>query len=365
VLGVQRAASDQEIKSAYRKLALQFHPDRNPEPGAEERFKEATEAYSVLADPQKRASYDRFGHAGVGGVGTGGFDPSIFADFPDFAEILSSFFGMGDLFGTGARRRSWAQRGADLREDLQLQFEEAVFGATKKVKIRRHETCSECGGSGIERGHGPVTCRTCGGHGQVRYQQGFFTIARPCSACQGRGTVITHPCPGCKGEGRRIRERTIEAKVPAGVEDGTRIRYAGEGEAGVHGGPPGDFYIVLHVKPHAFFERDGKDLHCVLPISFPQAALGTELEVPTLEGTHRLKIPEGTQSGTRLRIRHKGVPAMNGHGRGDLFVTIKVQTPTHLSKRQRELLQDLGLVTEVEDEPGQPSLLSKVKDIFG
>ncbi len=360
-----RNASEQEIKSAYRKLALQYHPDRNPNnPEAEERFKEATEAYSILVDPEKRASYDRFGYAGVGGVGGGGFDPSIFSDFPDFADILGSFFGMGDLFGTSSRRRSWSQRGADLREDLELEFEEAVFGTTRKTKVRRNEACEPCGGSGSESGHGRETCRACGGRGQVRYQQGFFTIARTCNSCQGRGSVITHPCSACKGEGRRVRERTIEVKVPPGVEHGTRIRYAGEGEAGLHGGGAGDLYMVLHVKPHAFFERDGKNLHCVIPVSFPQAALGAELDIPTLEGTHKLKIPEGTQSGTTLRVRHKGVPALNGHGRGDLFVTVKVQTPTKLTKRQRELLQELGLMTEVENKPEDSSLLNKVKDIF-
>ena len=364
MLGVTRTASEQEIKSAYRKLALQFHPDRNPNnPDAEERFKEATEAYTILADGQKRAQYDRFGHAGVGsGMGVGGFDPTIFQDFSD---ILSDLMGFGDIFGGGTRRRSWAQRGADLREDVTLEFEGAVFGTEIKVQVRRHETCEKCEGSGIAPGKSAATCRTCGGRGQVRYQQGFFSIARTCTTCQGRGTVVTHPCPGCEGEGRVLRERTKEVRVPAGVEDETRIRMAGQGEAGVHGGPPGDLYVVLHVKEHPFFEREGRDLRCVVPVSFAQSALGAEIEVPTLEGPHSLKVPEGTQSGTTFRLRGKGVPALNGHGKGDLYIEVKVQTPTKLSKRERELLQELGALSGVENRPVHRTLLSKVKNIFG
>jgi molecular chaperone DnaJ len=367
VLGVGRTATDVEIKSAYRKLALQYHPDRNPNnPDAEEKFKECSEAYAILADQEKRARYDRFGHAGVGGAGgPAGFDPSV---FQDFSEIFGDFFGFGDLFGGqggGGRRRSRAQRGADLREDLTLEFDEAVFGTETTVNVRRHEACEECRGAGVAPGKSPVTCRTCGGRGQVRYQQGFFSIARTCSTCQGAGSVITDPCLKCKGEGRVLRQRTVEAKVPAGVEDGTRIRYAGLGEAGHFGGPAGDLYIVLHVKEHSFFEREGNDLHCVIPVSFTQAALGTEIRVPTLEGEHVLKVPDGTQSGTTFRIKNQGVPVLNGHGKGDLFVEVRVQTPTKVNKRQRELLLELDGTMRIENRPQRRTLLGKVKDIFG
>lgn len=362
VLGVARGASEQEIKSSYRKLAMQFHPDRNPNnPDAEEKFKEATEAYAVLADGEKRALYDRFGHAGVSNAGGGGFDASAFQDLTD---IFGDFFGFGDIFGGGGRRRGRAQRGADLREDVNLEFEEAVFGTETKVVVRRHESCEECRGSGAAPGKAPVTCRSCAGRGQVRYQQGFFSIARTCPTCQGTGSVITDPCQKCKGEGRILRQKTVETKVPAGVEDGTRIRFNGLGEAGAFGGPAGDLYVVLHVKEHAFFERDGNDLHCVVPISFTQAALGAEIRVPTLEGEQILKVPDGTQSGTTLRLRGKGVPVLNGHGKGDLFVEVRIQTPGKLSKRQRELLQELEGTLQVENKPQRRGLMNKMRDMF-
>jgi molecular chaperone DnaJ len=364
ILGVQRGATEQEIKSAYRKLALQFHPDRNPNnPDAEEKFKECSEAYAILADAEKREMYNRFGHAGVGaGVPGGGFDASVFQDFGD---IFGEFFGFGDLFGGGrSGGRTRAQRGADLREDITIEFEEAAFGVEKQITYRKHELCEKCNGSGSAQGKAPASCRTCGGRGQVRYQQGFFSIARTCSTCHGAGSVISDPCTNCRGEGRVVQQKTIDAKIPAGVEDGTRIRFTGVGEAGVHGGPPGDLYLVLRVKQHAFFERQGNDLYCVVPISYTQAAVGTEIQVPTLEGEQTLKIPEGTQSGTVLKLRGKGVPVLNGHGKGNLFVEVRVQTPTKLTKRQRELLQELQGISQVENKPQRTSILDKMKDIF-
>jgi molecular chaperone DnaJ len=368
VLGVSRTANDQEIKSAYRKLALQYHPDRNPDnPEAEERFKECSEAYAILADAEKRARYDRFGHAGVGsnaGQGPGGFDATVFNDFQD---IFGDIFGFGDMFGGGGggRRRTRAQRGADLRDDLTLEFEEAVFGVTKQVEVRRHEECELCKGTGVAPGKAPINCTTCGGRGQMRYQQGFFSITRACSTCGGSGKLIVDPCNQCRGQGRVTRDRTVTVKVPAGVEEGARILYSSEGEAGVFGGPPGDLYIVLHVKEHSFFERDGKNLYCVVPLSFTQAALGSEIQVPTLEGEYTLKVPEGTQTGTHFKLKSKGVPVLNGHGRGDLYVEVKVQTPAKLNKRQRELMHELHETLSVENKPVSRSLLNKVKEIFG
>jgi molecular chaperone DnaJ len=358
---VERGAGEQEIKSAYRKLAMQHHPDRNPgDAAAEERFKEASEAYSVLADGDKRAAYDRYGHAGVNSGG-GGFNEAVFHDFHD---ILGDFFGFDIFGGRGGQRRTRVQRGADLREDLNLEFEEAVFGTEASVNVRRHETCEDCRGAGTAPGKAPVTCRTCAGHGQVRHQQGFFSIARTCSTCQGLGQVITDPCVKCKGHGRVLRQRVVEAKVPAGVEDGTRIRFTGFGEAGPFGGQAGDLYVVLHVKEHAFFEREGSDLQCVVPVSIVQATLGAEIQVPTLRGEHTLKIPEGTQSGTTFRIKNQGVPILNGRGSGDLFVEVRIQTPTKLTKRQRELLHELSETLKVENSPQRRSLFGKMKEMF-
>jgi len=367
VLGVSRTANDQEIKSAYRKLAMQYHPDRNPDnPEAEDQFKECSEAYAVLADAEKRARYDRFGHAGVSGNGGVGFDPSNFAGVQDiFGDIFSGFGGFGDIFSGGRGRRSRAQRGADMREDVTLEFEEAVFGVTKEVKIRRLEECDACHGTGAAPGKSPITCTTCGGHGQVRYQQGFFTIARTCSTCQGSGKLIVDPCSNCKGQGRLRRERSVTVKVPAGVEDGQRMLYTGEGEAGFAGGPSGDLYVVLHCKEHEFFVREGKDLHCIVPLSVVQAALGAEITVPTLEAEQVLRIPEGTQTGTTFRLKHKGVPELNARGRGDIIVRVKVQTPTRLSKRQRELLEELQQTMSVENKPVSRTLISKMREMFG
>lgn len=364
ILGVTRTASDQEIKSSYRKLAMQYHPDRNPgNPQAEDKFKEASEAYSVLIDSEKRARYDQFGHAGLGNGGFSGFDPSNFSDFSDvFGDLFSDFFGV-NVGGGGRRNR--VQKGEDARADLTLTFEEAAFGKKTEVRVRRHETCEQCRGSGSAPGKGPATCTTCGGRGQVRYQQGFFSMTRTCPSCHGAGRVIADPCTKCKGEGRQARERTVEVTVPPGVEDGTRMRYQEQGHAGGVGGPAGDLYVMLHVKPHPFFEREGKDLFCSVPISFSQAALGAEIVIPTLDGEYKLKIPEGTQSGTMLRVRGKGVPSIRGGGKGDLHVQVRVQTPAKLTKRQRELLTELSGTSAVENQPEPRSLFEKVKEIFG
>jgi molecular chaperone DnaJ len=360
VLGVARTASDQELKAAYRKLALQHHPDRNPgNKEAEERFKECSEAYQVLSDPQKRAAYDRYGHAGLG---TAGFDGNPFGA-QDLGDIFGDLF--GEMFNMGGNRRaSRVQKGRDIRHDLTIEFEEAVFGKQTRVSIRRMESCSDCRGTGTASGRGPSTCPQCQGRGQVRYQQGFFSIARTCNACAGTGTVIVDPCRTCRGEGRIEREHEIEVSIPAGVEDGTRIRYQGEGDTGRAAGPAGDLYIVLRVRPHKFFEREGNDLHCLIPISFSQAALGAEITLTTLDGETRLKIPEGTQSGQEFRVRGKGVPHLNQYGRGDLVAQIIVRTPTKLNKAQKELLRQLGESVTVENTPTARSLLEKVKEMF-
>ncbi len=361
VLGVARTASDQELKAAYRKLAMQYHPDRNPgNTEAEEKFKQCSEAYQVLADADKRAAYDRFGHAGVSGGGFGG-NGNPFVDMPDLGDIF------GDLFGFnvgGGRKPSRVQKGRDVRFDKTIEFEDAVFGKDMEITIRRLEACVDCRGSGSAHGRGPSTCQQCQGHGQVRYQQGFFSIARTCNACGGTGSTITDPCPTCRGDGRVQREHSIHVSIPAGVEDGTRIRYQGEGDAGRFGGPSGDLYIALSVKPHQFFERDGNDLHCVLPISFTQAALGADLEIPTLEGHSTLKVPEGTQSGKEFRLRAKGVPHLNERGRGDLVIQVVVQTPKKLTRIQRELLRQLGDTLTIENVPTSRRLFDKVKEMF-
>ncbi len=363
VLGVERTADDGELKVAYRKLAMQFHPDKNPNnPEAEERFKTCSEAYQVLTDPDKRAAYDRYGHAGVSGAGAGGAG-NPFQGQGDLGDIFGDLF--GEMFNMGGQRRaSRAQRGRDLKFDMHLEFEEAVFGKEQEIKIRRAEVCDDCTGTGSEKGKQPETCQQCGGRGQVRSQQGFFSVARTCPICSGTGTIVRNPCKTCHGEARIQREHKITVKVPAGVEDNTRIRYSGEGDAGKFGGPAGDFYVVLDVKAHKFFERDGDDLHCVIPVSFPQAALGTELEIETLEGQETLKIPEGTQSGREFKLRGKGVPHLNQHGKGDLVVEVRVQTPSKLNKQQKELLKQLSETMAVENAPTSRGLFSKVKEIF-
>jgi molecular chaperone DnaJ len=368
VLSVSRDASDQELKTAYRKLAMQYHPDRNPDdPSAEGKFKECSEAYQVLSDPEKRAAYDRYGHAafqGGNGGGAGPFGGGGFGNAQDLGDIFGDLFGEMFNMGGSGRQASRVQRGRDLRYDLTLEFEEAVFGKEKEITIRRMETCTDCKGSGAAKGKAPVTCTQCGGRGQQRFQQGFFSVARTCSVCGGTGTLIVDPCQTCKGQTVVQTEHSILVKVPAGVEQDTRIRYSGEGEAGKFAGPAGDLYVVLSVKAHKFFERDGDDLHCVMPISFPQAALGTELEIQTLEGAATIKVPEGTQSGKAFKLRGKGVPHLNSHGKGDLIVEIRVQTPGKLSKQQKELLKQLSETMVVENTPTSRGLFEKVKDIF-
>ena len=364
VLTVSRDASDQELKTAYRKLAMQYHPDRNPDdPTAEEKFKECSEAYQVLSDPEKRAAYDRYGHAAFSNGGAGGGNP--FGGAQDLGDIFGDIFGeMFNMGGSGGRKASRVQRGRDLRYDLTLEFEEAVFGKEKEITIRRMETCTDCKGTGAAKGKAPVTCTQCGGRGQQRFQQGFFSVARTCSVCGGTGTLIVDPCQTCRGETRVQTEHSILVKVPAGVEQDTRIRYQGEGEAGKFAGPAGDLYVVLNVKAHKFFERDGDDLHCVMPISFPQAALGTELEIQTLEGPATIKVPEGTQSGKEFKLKNKGVPHLNSYGKGDLIVEIRVQTPGKLTKGQKELLRQLSETMVVENTPTSRGLFSKMKEMF-
>ena len=362
ILGVPKEAGDSEIKSSYRRLALQHHPDRNPDnPEAEERFKEASEAYSVLSDAQKRAAYDRFGHAGLQGSPAGAqFNPDTFADFND---ILGDFFGFGDLFG-GGRRRSRSQRGEDVRYDLEIAFEEAMFGLTAEIQVPRTEPCERCHATGSEPGTGPATCPTCHGRGEVLFQQSFLSIRRTCNTCIGTGRIIRDPCAECRGQGHRQVRRKLKINIPAGVDDATRLRLANEGNPGASGGPPGDLYVFLKVKEHAFFERHENDLHCTIPINFGQAALGAEIDVPTLEGLYRLKIPEGTQNGAQFRLRHKGVPVLNGGGRGDLHVHVSVRVPTRITRDQRKLLEQLRDTLPVDNAPAEKGLFEKVKDYF-
>ena len=376
ILGVGRKASDADIKSAYRKLAMMHHPDRNPgDHAAEEKFKEAAEAYAVLADTEKRSLYDRFGHQGVSAAtGSSGFDPTVFSGFEDILGGLGDIFCFGDLFG-GGRRRGGPQRGADLRYDLEISFEEAARGTETTIQIPRQENCETCNGSGAAPGSSPTVCTQCHGQGQVRFQQGFFTVARTCPQCRGAGRIITRPCPACRGAGRVSRDRKITAKIPAGIATGQQLRLQNEGEGGAAGGPPGHLYVVVHVQEHEFFRRDGINLYCEIPVNFTTVALGGEIQVPTLDGLEAVKVPEGTQTGTTLRLRGKGMPDVNGRGHGDLFATVQVLTPRKLSKEQRQLLDQLAKMLPKEKfEPRQRgddaaqderNLFDRVKDMFG
>lgn len=361
ILGVSRDASEQELKSAYRQMALKYHPDRNPQNAeAEEKFKEAAEAYSVLSDPQKRAAYDQYGHAGVSGAASAGFDPSVFADFGD---IFGDIFGFGDLFGSTARRRTRAQRGEDLRYDLELSFEDAVRGMSAEIQVPRQEVCHRCLGKGAEPGD-MATCPACRGRGETVYQQGFLSIRRTCPQCGGRGSIIRKACPQCRGRGHVFTEDRLKVNIPAGVDNGTRLRLSGKGQAGINGGPPGDLYVFIRVQEHPIFERREKDLHCTIPINITQAVLGAEIEVPTLNGTQPLKIPEGTQSGATFRLKHQGVPDVNSRGRGDLFVHVEVKIPTKLTREQRKLFEQLRETLPADNKPAERGLFEKVKDYF-
>ncbi len=371
VLGVERGANDQQIKSAYRKLALKHHPDRNPgNREAEEHFKEAAEAYAVLADREKRSLYDRFGHAGVSGAGAGGIDPTIFADFSDIFAGIGETFGFGDIFGA-RRRRGGPQRGSDLRYDLEITFMESATGAETSIQIPREETCETCQGSGAAKGTSAETCNHCRGAGQLRYQQGFLTVARPCPNCRGTGKTIAKPCSACRGAGRIGRDRKITVKIPAGIATGQRMRLHGEGEHGTAGGPPGDLYVVVHVQDHHFFHREGDDLYCEVPIAFPTLALGGSVKVPTLNGHEDLHIPTGTQSGARFKLRGKGMPNVSGRGHGDLHVIAGVAVPRKLNKEQKHLLEELSRTLPAQpldlehQEAGDKPFFERVKDIFG
>ena len=367
VLGVQRGADDAALKSAYRKLAMQFHPDRNPgNADAEHKFKEVSEAYDALKDPQKRAAYDRYGHAafenGANGRAGPGFGPDFGASMSDIFEDL-----FGDMMG-GGRRSGGASarlRGSDLRYNLEITLEEAFAGRTVEIDVPTLVTCHTCDGSGAKPGTGMSTCRQCNGHGKVRAAQGFFTIERTCPVCQGRGQIIEQPCTDCGGQGRRQEHRKLSVHIPRGIEDGTRIRLANEGEAGLRGGPPGDLYIFISVKPHDLFQRDGADLYARVPIAMTTAALGGEFEVPTLDTSRaKVKVAPGTQPGQRVRLKGKGMPVLRSKDSGDLYVQLDIETPQNLSRRQRELLEEFQQLSSEDNSPSSAGFFAKLKSLF-
>jgi molecular chaperone DnaJ len=359
VLGVERTAPPDEIKTAYRREAHKHHPDKNPDdPDAAERFKEASEAYAVLSDPEKRATYDRFGHEGF--MGSGGVDPFAgFDPFSSFADLFSEVFG-SDLFGRGRRGRAGGRRGADLRYELEVDFEVAALGGEEPITIPKHKACAACGGLGGER----ELCHRCAGHGQVHLQQGFFRISRTCDACGGTGQSLRRRCDECRGVGRIESVQKLNVRIPAGVDSGIRLRMSGEGEAGYDGGPPGDLYVVLHVKPHPLFERQGADLICEVPLSIPQAALGCEVEVPTLEGKQTVEIAPGTQSGEAIALRGHGLPRLGGGPRGDQHVRFFVEVPTRLTDEQRHLLEEFARISGSDVTPRRRGFLEKLRELF-
>ena len=365
ILGLRRDASEQDLKQAYRRLAVKYHPDKNPgDKEAEDKFKEVAEAYQVLSSSEMRERYDRFGHAGVSaGAGAGGFG-GFGQGFPGFEDILGDLFGFSDMFGSRSGRRG-ARRGADLRYDVEITLEEAAVGFATKIRVPRLETCEVCSGTGAAEGSSPTRCSTCGGAGQIRYQQGFFSVSRTCSTCRGTGKVIRNACRECRGEGRVERTKTLEIKIPAGVDSGARLRIAGEGEAGELGSATGDLYVIIHVKEHDVFERRESNLYCTVPITFAQAALGGEISVATLDEPENLTIPEGTQTGSVFRLKGRGMPVLGSRARGDLYVAVNVVTPTSLSSEQRHLLERFAILdSQDQGQDHERGIIDKVKDIF-
>lgn len=362
-LGVAKGADQRELKSAFRKLAMKFHPDKNPDDhDAERRFKEINEAYETLKDPQKRAAYDQFGHAAFEQGGPGGFGGAGAGGFSDIFEDI-----FGEMMGGGRARRSSGgrERGADLRYNMEITIEEAFEGKTAQIRVPSSVQCDECSGSGAKPGTAPSTCGTCHGSGRVRASQGFFSVERTCPSCHGRGEMISDPCNKCSGQGRVTEERSLSVNIPAGIEDGTRIRLSGEGEAGMRGGPTGDLYIFLSVKPHEFFQRDGADLYCTVPLSMTTAALGGQFDVVTLDGAKtRVKVPEGTQAGRQFRLKSKGMPVLRSNQMGDLYIQISIETPQRLTKRQRELLEEFESLSSKENNPESSGFFSKMRHFF-